>query len=326
MIVRLIRNLHPAGYLVFIIIAILVMVIGYFSGYEVITSQAMPLFHLLVQWIKPDKTIFYFLAGSALVIMQSLHLNSIFNRYELTKKKTLLPGVIYLLIICSVPNFISFNPVLPVNSILILVLDKIFRLYKNENPLPLIFDMALLISVASLIYFPASVFVLLVALGLIILRPFSWRDWVTGFIGLLTPYFFYVLYVFLTGKQHHFQLLVEESGITNNLNIQNVLPRGYSILAIYIGALLVFSIFKIRENYYRVVVRVRNFHQIIFVLGIVSMLMIAITDREALFRYSIMSITVTSLLTIFFLEAKKLWVAELMMYILAVIIAFNYFL
>ncbi|MFI5220050.1 MAG: hypothetical protein ACHQNT_11250, partial [Bacteroidia bacterium] len=194
MVIKFFKSQQPLAYIMLALTAVVIWMSGYGSGFTVHTENAMPFYFFLLKTIKPDITWIYFLSALTLTILQAIHLNNIANRHEVLYKGSLLPGLFFILLSGSIPQFISFHPILIVNSILIFILDKIFRLYKNETPLTLDFDICVLLSVITLFYFPAIIFLLIYAIGLIILRPFSWRDWIVGLMGFLTPVFFVMLY------------------------------------------------------------------------------------------------------------------------------------
>lgn len=139
--------------------------------------------------IGPD----YFL-GFILVTTQAFHLNLVLNKHEVLYKSTWLPSLLYLFMAGLLPPFLWMHPLLFVNSILIFVLDRLFSLYKNPSPLSLAFDSAFLLSLSALFYLPAVILFIFYFLCMIILRPFSWREWMAGIMGMFFPSFllFYI--------------------------------------------------------------------------------------------------------------------------------------
>src|SRR6185503_18765652 len=83
--------------------------------------------------------------------------------------------------------------------------------YKKEAALALIFDAGLLVSIASLFFFPYIVFILFIIAALMILRPFNLREYLMAILGLLVPYYFIGVYFFWYGKLPEFWQTIQIS-------------------------------------------------------------------------------------------------------------------
>lgn len=324
MIIKFFKTQQPFAYFLFAAIVLVIWFPVYFSGFTINEGNSMPFYSLLLKLISPEKKILYFLLACGLIISQAIQFNIIVSKHDVLYKSSYLPGLFYLLLMSIIPPFISFHPVLIVNSILIIVLDKIFRLYKNEEPLALDFDICVLLSITTMIYLPAAIFILLYLSGLIILRSFSWRDWVIGFMGFLTPVFFVLLYYFLTDRLDEIKALVYDSGITRQFNIKNAIPAGYSVTIVWVSILFVLSILKIRENFYKNAAKTRNYQQIILFFVIISLLMIIFTPSSMLYRFSALSIPLSVVVSYYFLASKKIWVTETLFLLLVAIVFYNF--
>ncbi|MFI5220602.1 MAG: hypothetical protein ACHQNT_14040, partial [Bacteroidia bacterium] len=176
----------------------------------------------------------------------------------------------------------------------------------------------------TLFYFPAIIFLLIYAIGLIILRPFSWRDWIVGLMGFLTPVFFVMLYFFLTDRLDEFGEMVFSNEITRQFNIKNAVPPGYPFTVLWVAIVLLLSILKLRGNFYKNVAKTRNYQQLIVFFLVVSLLFLIFTPSAALYRFSILTIPLSVIIAYYFLAAKKMWISESLFYILIILIIYNY--
>lgn len=324
MITRFFKTNQPVVYLAIVMLALVFWSAGILKGFSVITSANMPFYGLFFYLIHPDVTWAYSLMGLLLIVSQAIHLNWVMNRHEVLFKNSFLPALMYVLFSCCIPPFVSFHPVLVINTILIFVIDKMFSLFKNESPLAPEYDACFLISISTLFYFPAIAFMLFFMAGLLILRPFSWRDWMVGVLGFLTPIFFVLVYYFLTDNLELFRQMAFSSGITKEFNLKNAIPPGYLLTLSCIIVLSFLSFWKIRENFYKNVARTRNFQQLIFLLIIIGISVIIVTPGSSIYRFSILSIPVSTLLAYYFLVAKKTWIADGLIYIFLLVIIYNF--
>jgi hypothetical protein len=94
---------------------------------------------------------------------------------------------------------LELHPILFSNLFLLFALSKMMNSYRKDIAFSQVFDAGLLISIATLFYFPCIVFFPMIGVALIIFRPFLWREWVISFIGVLVPYIFVITYYFWKG-------------------------------------------------------------------------------------------------------------------------------
>lgn len=294
-------------------------------GGPLIADNPMPLYNLVSGFLSvmPSWVAGFF--GFALATSQAFHLNYIVGKHEVLYKNSYLPALFYILFLAIIPQFLSINPVLFVNSIMLVVIDKLFRIYKNPAPLALIFDSCFLISTASLIYLPSVAFVLLAVMAILILKTFSWRDWLVGLIGLALPLFFTFVYYFwvdgLTELRDKFFLRnIRELWDPGGLVIQ-----GYRITLAVVSVVFILTVVRIRQHFYKNANRIRNFQQVIFIFLGVGLISLALTvDSLALYRFSIIVIPYSIMVSYYFLAAKKRWWPEVLFWILVGAMVFNY--
>jgi hypothetical protein len=74
-----------------------------------------------------------------------------------------------------------------------------------------IFNIGLLLGIATLVYHPAIVFFLLVIFALFIMRPFRIQEWLIGLLGFTTPYYFLALALYFTNQWHWKHMLPDIS-------------------------------------------------------------------------------------------------------------------
>jgi hypothetical protein len=70
---------------------------------------------------------------------------------------------------------------------------RMINLYNTARPLGVIFNIGVMMGIVTLLYEPAIIYVLMIPFTLFIMRPFRIREWLTGFLGLTTPYYFLAL-------------------------------------------------------------------------------------------------------------------------------------
>lgn len=71
---------------------------------------------------------------------------------------------------------------------------------QHKNVTGNLFNTGIVIGIATFFYFPAIAFAALIIVGLVILRPFRLAEWMVSLLGILTPWYFLLSYVFLTDR------------------------------------------------------------------------------------------------------------------------------
>jgi len=195
MVVRFLKSNNASAFFILPLVAIAIWALGFFQAPVLQVKHTMPFYELLVSpvagipWLSTLIALF-------LVIAEAFLLNYIVNENEVLPKKSSLPGLFYIVFISNNPSVLELHPLLFANLFLLFALSKILNSYRKDLAFSQVFDAGLLISVATLFYFPCIVFFPVIGIALVIFRPFLWREWVISFIGVLVPYIFVVTWYF----------------------------------------------------------------------------------------------------------------------------------
>ena len=135
-----------------------------------------------------------------LLFLQASLFNRICNHHKLLGKSSFLPGMSYMLVTSLFTSWNYFSAPLLINSLMMWVWYRMLNLYNSAQPGSAIFNIGVLIGVASMLYFPAIAFTLLILFALIIMRPFRIREWIVGLIGVTIPYYILFIFLFLSDK------------------------------------------------------------------------------------------------------------------------------
>lgn len=128
----------------------------------------------------------------------------------LSGKISTLIALIYVLLTSSLVGEFHNNPVIWINFLLVFVLSNLMRLPHVSNTIPVIFNAAFLIGVASLFYSQLVFLVLIIWVSVIIHRIVTWRNLVVTIIGIVLPYFLLLILFFAMN------ILFEESYVLFN--------------------------------------------------------------------------------------------------------------
>ncbi len=279
-------------------------------------------YRLLLRWLEPlNFSSIYPLISFVLIFIQALTLNRFVSNFRLNQKSTYLIGMSYLLITSLIPEWQQLSSTLIANTFLIWILTKLCLLHNNQHPKTLIINIGLMIGVASFFYFPALGFIILAIISLIIARPFILPEWLLLFVGVLTPYYFFASWVFLTDRINNYQLPAIKVIRYLKLNDSTYyFAFGILILGILSG------IFFVRKNLLRQLVQTRKSWSIIFVYLIIALIIPFINNGLKLDYWILLAVPASIILSASFLYPEKKWFPLTLHWcFIAVIIAISYF-
>jgi hypothetical protein len=135
-----------------------------------------------------------------IVFIQALLFNRVFNLQKMFPRLTDLPAMAYLLVTSLLPQWDQFSAPLLINSILIAFFYRVATLNAYKEMLAPVFNLGMLLGLSMLLFKPAVLLIFLFMASMLIIRPFYIREWLLGLMGILTPYYFAGVYLFLAGK------------------------------------------------------------------------------------------------------------------------------
>jgi len=185
-----------------------------------------------------------------------------------------------------------------------------------------VFDTGFLISIASLFYFPSSLYLLFLFVVLTILRPFSLREWLIGAIAFVIPYFLIAVYYFWNNKlssfiNDHITCYFEKK------NFDIFLDTADLILLAWLVMLLVIIFIYNQIGFYRIVARIRNYIVVIMwflFFGVISFVLLPVIKLS---HFYLLVTPIAVLLAYYLSEFKKGWLGDLLIIILIGLIFIN---
>ncbi len=216
------------------------------------------LFNDILAAIKPSfdlNPLLYTFVTYFFLFTQAVSFNQLLNNRKLMQKPNYLPAMSYLLITSFFSEWNILSAPLVINTLLIWVWAKMGSLYNNKHAKTTLFNIGIAIGICAFFYFPSLAFGLLVIFALLITRPPKIAEWIIALTGILTPWYFLFVWLFLTDKLYSFHLTGFQ--ISQPLFVQN--NAGYIgiiflLIASIIGGFFVQSslgkqVVQIRKNW-----------------------------------------------------------------------------
>ena len=285
-----------------------------------IQKHPMPLYEWLANGAGRLPFLVQLLISWLLISAEAIYLNQLIIKFEIFPRISFLPALFFVTLSVLFPEMQKIQPALFTNLILLIVLDKTFSMYKNPEPLREVFDSSFLLAIAALLQSSSIAFYIFLLLAFITLLPFYWRVWVISFIGFTLPFYFISVYFFWNDQLALFWNLK----IHASFSLVKFVPLHLSVqqifVLIFIALLLLFAIRSVSKHFYKNVIRTRKYFQLIFTLLFTGLISLLLTESFSLQSILPLLIPLSVITAYYFLQIKKITLAEFLFSLLVALI------
>jgi hypothetical protein len=203
------------------------------------------------------------------------------------------------------------------------MLYKLFSIYKSGDAKSQAYDVGMIIALGSLIYFPFIYLFLSIWIGLMIFKPFDWREWVAGIFGVFTVFFFLGVLYYLNDRMGQFYHIWAPLGskfpTSFKINYYNYL------VLIPVILILVLCFFKLQSNFFKTYVQIRKSFQLLFVIFIIAGISFYVKPDFHLSHFVLCVPPVAIFFAYYFLYANRRWFYESLYLLLLISIIYFQF-
>jgi hypothetical protein len=244
------------------------------------------------------------------LILQSYFLIRLNFKYIFIETKTYLPSVMFVLFGSILLPYQQMHPIIIGNFFLLFAIDKVFVIDKEVNQIKRYFEGGFLLGISALFYPHYYVFILLIWLSLIILRNYTWREWIAPLIGFITP--LALLFAFLFLFDHH-QLLINNLKETLISTSPKQVFYFWSIIPLVVIALVLLIAMLWSLLYVGVKkISTRKYFTLFFWFLALTFTAVALHPSIGFETIYIAAIPLSILYSIFFTESHRNWMLELL--------------
>jgi hypothetical protein len=197
MLIATFRSSYITQYLLLVILAGLLWLSSFINPPELIAEscRVSPLSGFIKtmgqtwQWLPV-------IGGLIILLLQAFLVNLIMIQHDLVSKNSLIPALVFILVMSSNPAFLTLSGELISTAFILLLLGTAYPLYEQSENLTAYLSLGLYTAMASLFFFPTIFIALSIYMVLWIFRTFNWRAWVIPVIGLIIPYLYLFTFYF----------------------------------------------------------------------------------------------------------------------------------
>jgi Family of unknown function (DUF6427) len=219
-----------------------------------------------------------------------------------------LPLFFYVTLTISLTRLHHLTPALIASTLMIFVFYRIFSTYRVDRTSINFLDAGLLLATASLFYFPAIFFFFFLLAGMILIRPFQWREWVFVFIGVCIPYAFvmsgyYLLDIPLSNLSDG--MAEAFNRVQKNLSFNQVIYWSYVLLLTAITSYYIATAIDSMK------IHARKFFLVFLVFFLVATLIFLIIGGAGTSMVYFAAIPLSYLFSHYFVKCRRNWINDL---------------
>ncbi|MGQ1889310.1 hypothetical protein ACT29H_02605 [Thermophagus sp. OGC60D27] len=245
------RTLHNNSLVAFILVPVILLLfwvrVFLFEGAGPISFDgiSMPLWEWLVRPIFGQSAIGAAAFSYVLVVLTAFTVNRMVGRYGLMGRQSVLPAVLYGLLVSGFLVVQRLNVVWMYNLFFLLAIERVLGIVNHGRQEGRSFDASLLIGIGSLMYAKGLYLypLLLVVMGG--LRYLTFRTFVASLMGLLLPFVLSAGYFFFLGRFMEFGVFIVFNLLSNTGQLShNLGTRIYLPLLVFLTLLAIINVFR----------------------------------------------------------------------------------
>jgi hypothetical protein len=316
----LLKTLQRNSLVVFAILPFLMVVFWgkalFFSmDYIPLNEINMPLYDLAARYLWRNAQMASF-TSLFLAFMVMFGLNRFNTKYLLLKRPSILPGIMYLILVSGFTSVQMLQPVWFFAPLFLLALEILFNSIHRKEHAAEIFNASFLLSVGSLFYAKGLFFLPFLWWCMMLLNTIRFRYVLASLLGTAIPYLFTLSFFFFFNKTQELLTTLQENFLSPVAFLNNqLIPELYLGLLIALTILSILVVFRLLST---LKIVTRKYYKV-FVWLVIFAGIFAITPFYTLEIIPIMGIGGALLLANFFDNVRSNFWKELIFSLLLII-------
>lgn len=316
MLLKVLRRRSPLYFILIPIIAFFLWFNAFMNPVVLAdSSMQMPLYQSILNILNCNP-LYLNILGYIIILLIAYSLIQLNEQFIFIKQRTDLPSAIFILIASCATLANGLHPALISALLLLLSLNRVFKIYHGSQSIASAFDVGVLIGIASLFYLPTSLFFIWFIWALLILGHFKLREFLGGLIGFITPIFFACCWYFWQGN---IEVFIEKTKVI--FNHHEALPQlatSQTLFWVFLALLSVVAIFFTIWGFEEKRVRSRKYLIIIVALFITSIVSGLLFPSAILAQTLIAAIPLSYVFSYYFVMNRNTKISEILFGILVV--------
>jgi len=320
--VRYFKSSFPGQFITIGVIGLLLWGIGAFNPPVMPAPEGpVPLYGVLFDWLAGMPYLAMGI-GFLLVLFQAVWLNYIFLHHDLVPHNTSLAALLFLLFISLLPSYLTLTPINITTFFLLFILHALLEAYNQSEPIELVYTAGFFVALSSFFYFPSLLFYGLLIISFLVYRSMKWREWVSSFIGLTTPFLYLVVVYFLTDRLSGLFTLYSDYFGQLKITLFDANWNTWTLLGM-MGLFTMLGLWDSIGHISEKTVELRKKNIVLLWVLFWSLLTLLYADSLLIYFPALLSICLSIFVTNFYMRLRKLFWFELLLWLLIIMLFFN---
>jgi len=280
-------------------------------------DNSMPLYSLL-KTICLNNNIALNILAFFILIANAFLLNRLNETFVFVKQRTNLPGLIYMILACSIVSIKGMQAAIPASFFIILAINRSFASYQEKNTSISSFDIGFICSIALLFHINIFPYLIWVWFIIIVLEQIKLKNIIASTIGFITPLFITASYYYITDRESLINIILK-SITSKKVHTINFSELNLSVLFIFLALLCVISIAYLFTVFEDKKIRSRKYFIILFSLFVFTIAQYIVLPNTGLEIYFILIIPLSYIISHYFILQKHRYWGEIFFILLIII-------
>ncbi|QZE13745.1 hypothetical protein K4L44_14430 [Halosquirtibacter laminarini] len=245
MLIRILKTDHYSNFFILFFTTILLWTSAWLDPIEFYFfpgEASMPLYHPIDNLFLGTTSLVVAIAGAIMTLINALFIYLLNSKFLFMKTRTYLPSFLYIVFTSSVKEYNTLLPSQFATFIIIIGIYYIFKTYQSEGAIGYILKASILLSLASLFYLPAILFLPIIWISILVLRQkFNWRHLAIPIIGVIIPWYICVSIYYLQDNLYSLKNILRLNTLSTNIFLSHkaiIFQQGFIIALFVIWGIL----------------------------------------------------------------------------------------
>ena len=263
--------------------------------------------------------------AAILCFVQALIINGIVNDNKILSRKNYLPGAVFIIFASFFKESLLLTPASVALTFLLICAARLFSLIRKEKAYGDVFDLGFLVALAALFYFPSVLLILFATIGLGIMRPFNYREWIIVPMGFFSPLLLVFTFYYWNDKEAI--LFADIANLhTAGWLVRTALEHTDKFSLGAIALCTVVCLFLLPGSLYSSLIQVRKYANALVVFIVLVFVAVALEQTIHLSHLVLLALPLSIITAMVLMQIKRNWLAEVMHIILILLVLAGQFL
>ena len=290
--VAIFKTKNPVNILVLLVFGVLIKLPLFIHPAVVLPKETDGLFFQKIlqglQSAGAANPVLYSFIAFTILFLQAVAITRIVNTYRMMEKPNYFPGMTFLFVTSLFPSWNVLSAPMLVNCILLYILSGLLKTYNRTNVKALVFNIGLALGIAGFIYAPAILFFVWILFSLVLMRSVRPNEWILCLVGLVTPSYFYAMYLLITDAWSWQAIWPQFS--MHILEIEQSIWLAGSAFLLVIPFLL--GSYFVQDSLRKMLIQIRKSWSLVLVLLIIALLIPFVNNQGDLQKWAIMAVPI----------------------------------